>query len=145
VYLIERNFWWESWFFFVLIVMCLLHGDISTEKYFDIWLAVHHSITFFIITNLIHKFLVHSHKLYKIKFLYMFREQSAHHQEVNDANCTYAASGIVTLCKWLSCVYICSLWYRHSLQVTVLCVHMQPLISSLSASDRLALETCRGI
>ena len=49
--------------------------------------------TFFIITNLIHKFLVHSHKLRKIKFLYMFRAQSAHHQEVNDANCTYAASG----------------------------------------------------
>jgi hypothetical protein len=32
----------------------------------------------------------------------MFQAQSAHHQEVNDANCTYAASGIVTLCKWLS-------------------------------------------
>ena len=31
---------------------------------------------FFIITNLIHKFLVHSHKLHKIKFLYMFRAQS---------------------------------------------------------------------
>jgi len=58
---------------------------------------------FFIITNFIHKFLVHSHKLHKIKFLYMFQAQSAHHQEVNDANCTYAASGIVTLCKWPSC------------------------------------------
>jgi hypothetical protein len=57
------------------------------------------STNFFIITNLIHKFLVHSHKLYKIKFLYMFRAQSAHHQEVNDATCTYVASGIVTLCK----------------------------------------------
>jgi len=53
---------------------------------------------FFIITNLIHKFLVHSNKLHKIKFLYMFRAQSAHHQEV-DINCTYAASGVVTLCK----------------------------------------------
>jgi hypothetical protein len=39
------------------------------------------------------------HKLYKIKFFYMFRGQSSHHQEVNDVNCTYAASGIVTLCK----------------------------------------------
>jgi len=58
---------------------------------------------FFIITNLVHKFLVHSHKLRYIKFLYMFRAQSAHHQDVNDANCTYAASGIVTLCKWPSC------------------------------------------
>ena len=56
-------------------------------------------LTFFIITNLIHKFLVHSHKLHKIKFRYMFRAQSAHHQEINDANCTYAASGIVTLCR----------------------------------------------
>jgi len=27
----------------------------------------------------------------------MFQAQSVHHQEVNDANCTYAASGIVTL------------------------------------------------
>jgi hypothetical protein len=58
-----------------------------------------YAYNFFIITNLIHKFLVHSHKLHKIKFLYMFRAQSAHYQEVNDANCTYAASGIVTLCK----------------------------------------------
>ena len=33
----------------------------------------------------------------------MFWVQSTHHQEVNDANYTYAASGIVTLCKWLSC------------------------------------------
>jgi len=29
----------------------------------------------------------------------MFREHSARHQEVHDANCTYAASGIVTLYK----------------------------------------------
>jgi hypothetical protein len=27
----------------------------------------------------------------------MFRAQSAHHQEVNDANCTYAASGRTSL------------------------------------------------
>ena len=32
----------------------------------------------------------------------MFRAHSAHHQEVNDVNCTYAASGIVALCKRLS-------------------------------------------
>jgi len=59
----------------------------------DILLAVHHSITFFIITNLIHKFLVHSHKLHKIKFLYMFRAHSAHYQEVHDANCAAAKEG----------------------------------------------------
>jgi hypothetical protein len=27
----------------------------------------------------------------------MFRAHSAHHQEVNEVNCTYAASGIATL------------------------------------------------
>ena len=32
----------------------------------------------------------------------MFRAHSAHHQEVNDVNCTYADSGIVAVCKWLS-------------------------------------------
>ena len=68
----------------------------SQHNLYDINLLL---CNFFIITNLIHKFLVHSHKLHKIKFLYMFRAQSAHDQEVNDANCTYAASGIVTYCK----------------------------------------------
>jgi len=28
----------------------------------------------------------------------MFRAHPAHHQEFNDASCTYAASSIVTLC-----------------------------------------------
>ena len=36
----------------------------------------------------------------------MFRAHSAHNQEVNDENCTYAA-----------------FWYRHSLLVTVLSCH----------------------
>jgi len=68
----------------------------------DMWLAVHHSITFLLLPSWYTNFLF-IHTLHKIKFLYMFRAQSAHHQEVNDANCTYAASGIVTLCKWPSC------------------------------------------
>ena len=82
---------------------------------------------FFIITNLIHKFLVHSHKLHKIKFLYMFRAQSAHHQEVNDANCTYAASGIITCREW-----------RHQ-RLHMYNVRWPP------DDERIALETCRGI
>ena len=61
--------------------------------------VLHKHFNFFVITNLINKFLVHSHKLHKIKFLYMFRAQSAHRREVSDVNCTYAASGIITLCK----------------------------------------------
>jgi len=38
----------------------------------------------------------------------MFRAHSAHHQEVNDVNCTYAASGIVIVCKWLSFLSGCT-------------------------------------
>jgi len=37
----------------------------------------------------------------------MFRAQSAHHQEVG-VNCTHAASGIITLCKWLSFLSGCT-------------------------------------
>ena len=57
---------------------------------------------FCIITNLILKFLVHSHKIHKIEFLYMFRAQPL-------------------------------IIKRSTMQI----VHMQPLVSSLSASDRL--------
>jgi hypothetical protein len=70
-----------------------------------------------------------------IKILYMFRALPCSSLGVLRRNCIYAASGIVTLFRWLFCVYICSLYYCHSLQVTVLCVYMQPLVLSLSAGD----------
>jgi hypothetical protein len=63
-----------------------------------------HLVGFFIITNLIHKFLVHSHKFHKIKFLYMFRAQSAHHHEVNDANCTYVQFYVIYVNEQEICV-----------------------------------------
>jgi hypothetical protein len=46
--------------------------------------------------------IIRSSRLYILHDIYLIM-QSVHHQEVNDANCTYAASGIVTLCKWPSC------------------------------------------
>ena len=60
------------------------------------------SLTFFIITNLIHKFLVHSHKLHKL----------------NSSTCFERNPLIIR---------------RSTMQI----VHMQPLVSSLSTSDRL--------
>jgi len=42
----------------------MAYYDMIDKLYDDIGFAVHHSVTFFIITNLIHKFLVHSHKLH---------------------------------------------------------------------------------
>jgi hypothetical protein len=65
---------------------------LSSLQYFSFF-------NFFIITNLIHTFLfIYTHYSILIKILYMFRAHFAHHQELNDANYTYAASGIVTLC-----------------------------------------------
>jgi hypothetical protein len=58
----------------------------------------------------------------------MFRAQSAHHQEVNDANCTYAASGIVTFRKWR---------YQR--------LHMYNLRRWPPDNEWIALGTCRGI
>jgi len=49
----------------------------------------------------------------------MFRAQSAHHQEVNDANSSYAASGIVTLCKWPSCATLAVAQDGHFYRVTI--------------------------
>jgi len=49
----------------------------------------------------------------------MFRAHSAHHQEVHDANCKYAASGIVTLCKWLSCATSTLAQDSHLQRVTI--------------------------
>ena len=57
-----------------------------------------------LISNLMHKILVYLHIIYLLKSSTCFEHYPAHLQEVY----------VVT-------VYICSLWYRHCLQVTVLC------------------------
>ena len=70
---------------------------------FDIWLAVHHSITYLLLptwyTNLLFIY------TYYIKLgLYMFRAHSRPSSEGQRRK-----------------LYVYSLWYRHSLQATVLC------------------------
>jgi hypothetical protein len=84
-----------------------------------------------------------------IKILYMFRTHSAHHQELHDANCTYAASGIVTLCKWLSCVTAEEVLPQR-LHKTVTCkewryqrLHMYNLRRGAPDDGRNTFETCR--
>ena len=80
-------------------------------------LTVHIAVTFLISTNMLQRKFFYYYQLDTqisrsftqitlIKLLYMFRAHSAQHQEVHDANFTYAASGIVTLCKWLSCATV---------------------------------------
>jgi len=57
-----------------------------------------------LISNLMHKILIYLHIIHLLKSSKCFEQYPAHLQEVY----------VVT-------VYICSLWYRHCLQVTVLC------------------------
>ena len=57
-----------------------------------------------LISNLMHKILIYLHLIHLLKSSTCFEHCPAHLQEV-----------------YVVIVYICSLWYRHSLQVTVLC------------------------
>jgi hypothetical protein len=88
-----------------------------------------------------------------IKILFMFRTLLCSSSGGLRRNCIYAVSGIVTLCRWLSCApvkkelsnvhtihllksFTC---FEHSSahlqEVYVVIVYMQPLVSSLSADD----------
>ena len=69
----------------------------------DIWLAVHHSITFLLLPTWYTNFLfIHTNYIKLIPL--------------------HVSSAIRSLSGGQRCkLYICSLWYRHSLQVTVLC------------------------
>ena len=88
-----------------------------------------------------------------IKLLYMFRALPCSSSEGLCRNCIYAASGIVTLCRWLSCALVkkelnrCTgqppaesddtrgCIYTHLHEVYVVIVYMQPLVLLLSAGD----------
>jgi len=48
----------------------------------------------------------------------MFRAHSAYHQKVHDSNCTNEASGIVTVCRSLSCA-TAKEGQRHLQRVTI--------------------------
>ena len=122
----------------------LIVSKVSDIYFVDIWLTVHRSITFLLLPTWYMNFLF----IYTnyIKFHHMIRAQSAHLHEVNDANCTYAVSGIVTLYKWLSCAT------AKELHKTVICrewryqrLHMYNLRRRPPDDGRIALETCRGI
>jgi hypothetical protein len=83
----------------------------NTAQHLDDWLTVHRSITLVDLQLEAQNSNLFTYNTF-IKILYMFRALSSLSSGGLRRNCIYAASGIVTLC---------SLWYRHSLQVTVLC------------------------
>jgi len=51
-----------------------------------------------------HKILIYLHIIHLLISSTCFEHCPAHLQEVVRRNCIYAASGIVTLCRWLSCI-----------------------------------------
>jgi hypothetical protein len=68
----------------------------------DDWLTVHRSITLVDLQLDAENSYLFTYNIY-IKFLYMFRAVPCSSSGGLRHNFTYAASGIVTLCRWLSC------------------------------------------
>ena len=74
-----------------------------------------------------------------IKILYMFQALPCSSSGGLRRKCIYAASGIVTVCRWLSFALVKKKLFflnrctRQSPAVYVVIVYMQPLVSSLSA------------
>jgi hypothetical protein len=68
------------------------------------WLYLQYLVVTFLLlpTWYTNFFFIHTNYI-KLNSSTCFVAQSPHHQEVNDANCTYAVSCIVTLYKWPSC------------------------------------------
>jgi len=66
------------------------------------WLTVHHSITLVDIQLDAQNSCLFTYNTF-IKILYMFRALPCSSSGGLRHNCIYATSGIVTLCRWLSC------------------------------------------
>jgi formate-dependent nitrite reductase membrane component NrfD len=107
----------------------------------DDWLTVHCSIavvTFQLDAQNSYLFI---HNTF-IKILYMFRALSCSSSGGLCRNCIYVASGIVTVCMWLSCAPVhktvtCKEWRYQRL-------HIYNYDVELLNISRVMLETCRG-
>jgi hypothetical protein len=90
-----------------------------------------------------------------IKILYMFRALPCSSLGGLPRNCKYAASGIVTLCRWLSCAPVgkvlssfpTGVQDSHLQRVTIyqrLHIQVYNYEVDLLKKSRVMLETCRG-
>jgi len=74
-----------------------------------------------------------------IKTLYMFRALPCSSSGGLRRNCIYAASGIITLCRWLSCAPVktvtCREWRYQRLHIYIYDVNLLKM-------SRVMLETC---
>ena len=126
-------------FFFYFFFFCL-----------DDWLTVHRSITlvdFQLDAQNSYLFLYNTF----IKILYMFRALPCPSSGGLRRNCIYAASGIVTLCRWLFCAPVEKEVLSQPVHRTVTCrewryqrLHVYNYDVDLLKMSRVMLETCRG-
>jgi len=79
-----------------------LSGLITLSSFFYDWLTVHRSITLVDLQLDAQNSYLFTYNTF-IKILYMFRALPCSSSGGLRRNCIYAASGIVTLCRWLSC------------------------------------------
>jgi len=117
----------------------------TTLFFFDDWLTVHHSITlvnFQLDAQNSYLFIYNTF----IKILYMFRALPCSSSRGLHHNCIYAASGIVTLCMWLSCTPV-----KKPVHRTVTCrewryqrLHIYNYNVDLLKMSTAMLETCTG-
>jgi len=107
----------------------------------DDWLTVHRSITLVDLQLDAQNSYLFTYNTF-IKILYMFRALTCSSSGGLRRNCIYAASGIVTLCRWLSCspahkTVICREWRYQMLHI---CNYDVDLLQM----SRVMLETCKG-
>jgi len=112
----------------------------------DGWLTVHRSITLIDFQLDVKNSYLFIYNIF-IKILYMFRALPCSSSGGLRRNCIHAASGIVTLCRWLSC----SLVKKETVHRTVTCrewryqrLHIYNYDVDLLKMSRVMLETCRG-
>jgi len=77
-------------------------GETDIQRDSDGWLTVHRSITLADLQLDTQNSYLFSYNTF-IKILYMFQALPCSSSEDLRRNCVYAASGIVTVCRWLSC------------------------------------------
>ena len=85
----------------ITIIIIIIHPK-APRIYLDDWLTVHRSITLVDFQLDVQNSYLFVYNTF-IKILYIFRALLCSSSGSLRRNCIYAASGIVTLCRWLSC------------------------------------------
>jgi len=98
-HILRIQFWVEHW------PVKKPHSDHTSKADLDDWLTVHRSITLVDLQLDAQNSYLFTYNIL-IKIIYMIRALLCSSSGGLPRNCIYAASGIVTLCRWLSCALV---------------------------------------